>query len=159
MAPSSSKQVILSKSSDWRTWITLVRIRATNNDIWELVNPELETQPARQSKPKEPEIAYLEQPTGMRAQLALEAFKDENQVYKFKLAAYKREAKALADLSNFILETISAENVVYVEQADPHPWNILRTLKQRLAPTAEAESTRWNKLISSYARVRCPIRM
>lgn len=94
----------------------------------------------------------------MRAQIALEDFKAQNQIYQFKLAAYKRESKALTDISNFILETVSAANVVYLQQGDPHPWNILRTLKQRLAPSAEAKSTFWNKFFSIYAWARRSIR-
>lgn len=129
MAPRN--QVVLSKSADWSRWIWRVKIKATNTGIWELVDPDLEVMPVRKAKPQPPERVNLEQADTVRTELA----KANYQVYKLELAEFKKEEKALTDLFNFIRQTISPANVIHIQRIDPHPWNVLRTLKQRLAPS------------------------
>ncbi|MCJ1271800.1 hypothetical protein MMC22_011705 [Lobaria immixta] len=51
---SNTKKIILSKSADWDPWISFVRARASNSDIWDLVKPNLDNKPLSLAKPTEP---------------------------------------------------------------------------------------------------------
>jgi hypothetical protein len=38
--PLSTLQIILSRPSDWRPWIQMIRTASKQADIWQFVNPE-----------------------------------------------------------------------------------------------------------------------
>ena len=48
--------------------------------------------------------------------------------------------KHFGDLISFIQETTSAQNITLIQKVDSYPWDLLRVLKNRLAPSNEARS-------------------
>lgn len=137
---SLTKKVILSKPADWEAWISFVRTRATNNRIGDLINPDLTDKPATLQEPAEPEEYNVPDDPNLFNQKAYEAYKAGKDIYKTRLARFEREEKAFWDLISFIQETIAAHNVTLIQKEESHPWNILRALKQRLAPSDEARN-------------------
>ncbi|SLM40368.1 hypothetical protein LPUS_11143 [Lasallia pustulata] len=69
----------------------------------------------------------------------MEIYNLDKEVYKIDLADFERQAKALSDLTTFLQDTISAHNITYLKNVEPHPWDILRALKKRLAPSDTAQ--------------------
>ncbi|MCJ1466216.1 hypothetical protein MMC07_004835 [Pseudocyphellaria aurata] len=57
------------------------------------------------------------------------------------LAKYEKQKKAFGDIITFIQDTIAAHNVTFIQKDEAHPRNLVRALKQRLAPSDEARST------------------
>jgi hypothetical protein len=51
---------------------------------------------------------------------AFEYYKVEFLVYKNNLSAYEKQQRAITDLINFIQETITVENALYIEKVKPH---------------------------------------
>lgn len=136
---STSKKVILSKTADWDPWISFVRNRAKASRIWDLVDPTLTERPQQLELPEEPIYTIPAAGTPLNRD-TLEIYKVQNSLYKMQLAAYERQEKAFGDLTAFIQDTIAANNVIFIQKEDSHPWNILRALKNRLAPSDEARS-------------------
>ena len=53
---SPQKPIKLEKPADWPTWISFVRTRAQIDNIWHLIDPNLEVRPACMTKPPEPSL-------------------------------------------------------------------------------------------------------
>ena len=77
----------------------------------------------------------------------------KTQLYRLKLDEYKVRKAALTELTSNILESLSTEYGVYLEdinQIRGHPWKILTALKQRIAPSDAAQirdiETKYEKL-------------
>ena len=135
----TTKKVILAKSADWDAWLSFVRTWAVNTQIWDLVSPDLEERPVSVEQPIEPEFTVPDDDAQFD-KVKYEAYKARKDVYKTKLARYERQEKAFGDLITFIQETIAAHNDIFIQKKEPHPWNILQALKQRLAPSDEARN-------------------
>ncbi|SLM38807.1 Ribonuclease H-like domain [Lasallia pustulata] len=69
----------------------------------------------------------------------MEIYNLDKEVYKIDLADFERQAKALSDLTTFLQDIISAHNITYLKNVEPHPWDILQALKKRLAPSDTAQ--------------------
>ena len=69
---------------------------------------------------------------------AYEVYKAQTHIYKIQLAKYEKQQKVFADLITFIQDTITVQNATYIQKEEPHPWNQLRALKTRLAPSYSA---------------------
>ena len=129
-------KIVLKKPADWETWLSFVRIRAQINEIWDRINPELAVRPACLTKPaNEPtfilprdEIADFDLP-------AYRLFKASYRSYKHDLRKYEKQQQAFLDIINFVQETIAFRHAELLVGEESHPWNILRALKKRLAPS------------------------
>lgn len=60
--------------------------------------------------------------------------------YKLALAEYQQQEKAFGDLIIFIQETLAAHNVVFIQKAESHLWNIFWALKNQLTPSNMVKS-------------------
>ena len=114
-----------------------MRARATTTQIWDLINPNLAERPLSLKQPVEPEFEMPDDDAQFDI-TKYEAYKARKDIYKTKLAKFERQQKAFGDLITFIQDTIAAHNVTFIQKEEPHPWNLLRALKQRLAPSDEA---------------------
>ncbi|MCJ1463077.1 hypothetical protein MMC07_001682 [Pseudocyphellaria aurata] len=52
-----------------------------------------------------------------------------------KSSGFEQQTKAFGDITAYIQETVAANNTSSIRSEDPHPWNYLRALKGRLAPS------------------------
>ena len=126
------KKIVLAKAVDWDPWLSFVRKRAKASCIWDYVDPDLSDKPVEPQYPTKPVLNRLE--GGGIDPTALEAYKIELVEHKAELAEYERKEKAFGDLIAFIQDTIAAYNVIFIQNED-HPWDILRALKNCLAPS------------------------
>lgn len=103
------------------------------------VNPDLTEKPLSLKKPTEPQFKVLDD-DNIFDKVGYEAYRAIRKVYKVKLAENDHQKKAFGDLISFIQDTITAHNITYIQKEDPHPWNMLGTIKRRLAPNDDARS-------------------
>lgn len=82
---------------------------------------------------------------------ASENYKINSLIFRNKLVAYENQQQGIIHLITFIQETITAQNAIYIQYVEPHPWDQLRALQARLAPTDTARlmdiEARYEKLI------------
>lgn len=136
---STSKKIILAKPSDWDSWLSFVKARATGTRVWNLIDPELTVRPVSLLEPIAP--FYIIPVNDADFNIATyNTYKARKDLYKTDLALFERETKALSDIISFIQDTITASNVAFIQLEEAHPWNYLRALKARLAPTDDARS-------------------
>ena len=132
----------LRKPEDWDTWISFVRMRATNLDIWALINPELPTKPVALDIPIKPNF----DPGAFSAdsdRVEHHFYEAHQHLYKSALAKYNEQSDAFASIIVFIRETITAQNAVLIQHVESHPYDYLKALRERLAPTDKARSLRF----------------
>lgn len=65
-------------------------------------------------------------------------FKALMSTYKILLSRFKEQQKELKDTVAFIYDTLSAENLFYIQRTSADPYDILVKLKERFAPTTQA---------------------
>ena len=139
MASSSQKEIFLSKPEDWDTWIAFVRIKASNADIWNLINPDLPFQPPALTEPVEP--VY-----NLGATFDQEKYDDymaRKKIYKSHRIKYDKQKKTFDAIISFIFESVSAQNAVLIQRVESaHPYEILRTFKNGIAPTDKSRELR-----------------
>lgn len=133
---SSSTPVILTKSADWDLWISFVKTRSIK--IWPNINPDLAEKPASLPEPIAP--LFLIPDNGVIDPNALALHKAKSSNYKTLLAAYEKQQRVFDEIIQFIQSTISTTNAIHIERVEPHPYNILKALKQKLAPSDQARS-------------------
>ena len=133
------RKIVLAKSADWDTWISFVKTRASNSGIWELINPDKSILPPHLIEPVEPEFEPPTDPAQLN-QLAYDLYRQQIQVYEFKLEKYEMQQRAFVELISFIQETLTIQNFIYIQQTESHFWHQLRALQARLALTNNAQS-------------------
>lgn len=136
---STPRKVTLQKSSDWDLWISMVKIRAHSHNIWSLIDPSLPAKPECLQNPIEPIIPIVTNDADTNA-AAFSLYKLQLSTYKISLSNFEKQCRAFADINAFITETITLNNAVYIQRTEPHPYNILVALKQKLAPSDQARS-------------------
>ena len=145
----SQKKIVLNKPEDWDTWISFLKMKATNLNIWGLIDPQLPVKPEALAKPIEP-IFDPGASTASFNKDGYEFYKAQHHLYRPQLARYKKQKEAFVSIISFIQETITAHNVVFIQHVEGHPYDILKALKERLAPTDKARTlqlrVRYDKL-------------
>ena len=141
MASATQRTIRLSKREDWEAWLSIIKHKATAMEVWGLVDPDILEKPENKIRPTRPDIATVRRLTdATQRQIAMENLKLDEKSYRLDLQEYERERKHLTDLTETIMNTLDADNTVYVRQTESHPWNLLRSLRQRLAPSSNARS-------------------
>ena len=135
----SNNKIILAKPQDWDNWLFFVRTRATMMNIWHLVNPAIAIRPTYLLPPTRPPLPQRD-PDGTIPAPAQQTYKMDSSTYKMDCVDFDRQQKAFSDLIAFIQETIASENITHIAQVESHPWDILRALSQRLAPSDEGRA-------------------
>lgn len=133
----SKRELKLSQSKDWDAWLSVVRAKATGYKIWDLVDPSKSTKPKGKEEPTKPDLDAMEG----------DNFTEKHARYKMHLTDYKRELQeqkeqeeAMAKIISFIYDTTSVTNLTYIQKVEIHPWDVLRALQARLAPSDSARS-------------------
>lgn len=113
--------------------------QATSLLVWDLINPSKDEKPLHRIEPTKPEPAVF--PAGASAEDKSEAkedYKEAKKDYKEDYSRWKHEVESFAKIIEYIYDTVSASNVIFIQDVEVHPWDILRALKARLAPTDSA---------------------
>ena len=107
-----AKQIRMEKPADWSVWLSFVRIR------------------------EEPELGEATDAAAIT--VAYQIYKGQMILYRSKLAKYNKQHDAFNTLILHIQSTISAAAAIFLEAEYAHPYNLLRALKLRLAPSNQA---------------------
>ncbi len=134
VTPTIVRKIVLIKSTDWDVWISFVRSRTENSEIWELVNSNLETKSIDLQRSINSSFNVSTRASEIDKD-AYDLYKIQSHVYKTSLVEYEREKKVLSKLNSFIRKSLAIQNAMYIQKIDSHLWNVLRALKQRLAFT------------------------
>lgn len=142
----SKRELKLATAKDWDAWIAIVRRKATGYQIWDLINPSEETRPDSLQEPTEPELGIPDDPDEEIDSKILTRYKLKKEIYKSRLIKWEKQHESMTKLVDFIYDTISVANRVYIQKTEVHPWNILRALKQKLAPSDSARELELERL-------------
>ncbi|PYH40033.1 uncharacterized protein BP01DRAFT_268809, partial [Aspergillus saccharolyticus JOP 1030-1] len=149
----SDRILQLNQSCDWILWINQIRLFAINKGIWELVNPELPTEPAYPIRPSAISVKQIKSSANSIIDLNESdrlLYQEAKQDYHQNLKEFNETASGLASLSLLINSTLSKQNQHAILNLEK-PYQILRALRNRLAPTNQS---RKRDLINRYHRLR-----
>ena len=147
----SKRELKLGSSKDWDAWIAVIRGKATGYQVWDLIDPSKPTKPESLPAPIKPTYnipANENDPIDPNVE-AICRLKDLR--YKAEEKAYCKQQDSFAKLNDFIYDTITVNNTIYIQKTEPHPYYILRQLKQKLAPSDSARSL---ELERQYEKLR-----
>ena len=65
---------------------------------------------------------------------------------------YEKQHKTFNEILKNILNKIDIKNSKYINSEESHPWNILRTLKQKLVPNSEASKKNVERIYHSLTK-------
>ncbi|KAL8717048.1 MAG: hypothetical protein Q9225_005675 [Loekoesia sp. 1 TL-2023] len=136
----SIRELKLASSKDWDAWITIVKGKAIAYRIWDLIDPSKVEKPTPLEKPEEPELDIPDNEEEEEYTKLLVRYKLQMAKYKSQRSKWKEQHESFTKLIDFIYDTITVANIVYIQKIEVHPWNILRALKQKLAPPDSAYS-------------------
>lgn len=152
--------VILDTTADWDEWVSLMEGFAQARQIRHLVDLTQTEQPPHLTRPMAPILALTsiapfstgtntpastestiqdELTQALNAQLVMNAEQRENynllyQDYECRLSSFNDECKAVQELTDFILFSVTRQNLIGIELIGT-PWVILQSLKRRVAPS------------------------
>ena len=108
--PPTRTTVILDKPSDWDEWIFILEQKAKAANIWQLINPDLDAEPAQPEEPIEPRPEDVREGVLSIAGLTAadrDVYKLLFASYKSQVAKYEKQRLALQDIQNHILSTVA----------------------------------------------------
>ncbi|KAF7718329.1 Uncharacterized protein PECH_001079 [Penicillium ucsense] len=122
----------LQSSDDWRRWLSHIKSTARSSGIWEYCDPTTERPdlPCLE-EPKEPTIRSVKSLAESLADLDLSDFTSLHSLaakYKAELATYREKRRALDDLSNTIMKSISSEYRPLLQDVQDQPYEQLKIL-------------------------------
>lgn len=132
--------LILESPRDWQVWYEAIRRRAVANEIFQYINPDQAEKPIPPTVPIEPNHTTIDPDS--------ESYDDltnaEKEKYKFLIGKYRTALdrhnilrKRFIDIENVIQDTIAVGLRPHIRGKD-HPYDVLKALKKRLAPTDRA---------------------
>lgn len=133
-------RVILDESESWDSWLSTIKASVFDEDIWNLINPEIRYKPETSARPAEPPRPEPHHATGLINVEEAEQYRILSIFRQQDMRKFKDEIKELRAVNSLISETISARVANLIAYADPDPWSRLVALKQRLEPTNKARS-------------------
>lgn len=151
-----TRKIVFSKSIDWDIWFLFIRIKIINEEIWELVNSKISIKSVNQTLLNSSIfIVSIDSNEIESNKVAFEIYKMQSQMYKIQMKLFNRQQRAFVELINFIHDTISIQNAIYIQKKNSHLWNLLKTLKTRLTSTNIVQimkiETRYHRLCKRSA--------
>lgn len=134
-AAGKAKPIRLQKPADWPIWLSFVKRHVQQNNVWELVNPDIESKPGVSIELVEPEF----DDSGNFSIEQYAKYEARKKLYKDKMKPFLKREKAFKTLVTYIQATISVEAAVFLSNEDAHLWNLLHTLKLHYSPTDSAK--------------------
>lgn len=135
---SKAYRIILDKPENWHTWLSSIKSGINNEEIWDLVNPDLVVKPKTLSSPRQLTRPGFAQDGTINAG-ELEHYKALKIFFEEDMARFKEQNKALRAINILIFETTSAARMNDVAYSDSDPWSKLVALKQRLRPDNKSQ--------------------
>jgi len=138
----TTKSVTLDSPTNWKPWYYVTKSVATDGeiDVWQYVNPDLDIELAYPTEPEEPtpaSINALKQTIQALDPTELNLYRMLTTTYNTRLRLYEQKMKEIRNVRKHIRGTISERNITIIENLDT-PYQMLKALKKRLAPTDQA---------------------
>ncbi|EFR02242.1 hypothetical protein MGYG_05245 [Nannizzia gypsea CBS 118893] len=123
------KTYILRSERDWDLWYAYMYGFARSRRIWDLVNPEIEGEPAFLTKPPRPTRPPPDADVILKEEYMMDLAEREVAMYKFD-----REQQALSEFRDRLV--FSVQHYIMNRLArEEHCHVIFKALKERLCPT------------------------
>lgn len=130
--PDLSCPVTLNDSSNWKFWLSIIRSIAQRFKVWDLCDPESDTEPALPKEPIEPSSEDLKRDHPTDWYLIWEIMNSE---YESKLSEYKMKLQGRMVVANVIRQSIHEKYQVFMDEETP--WGLLRNLRQWISPDCD----------------------
>jgi hypothetical protein len=135
----TTKSVTLDSTTNWKPWYYVTKSVATDGevDVWQYVNPDFAVEQAQPTKPQEPTPASINESKQTVQALdptELNLYRKLTTTYNTYLRMYEQKMKEIRNVPKHIRGTISEKNITIIESLDT-PYQMLKALKKRLAPT------------------------
>jgi hypothetical protein len=145
--------IILESPKDWDEWFEVVRNSAQARRILHLIDPELAVQPAQPVRPNEPQYIDVNSTFDLDNQTYANLTDSQKDHYKVLMSEYRirsdqfeKKQRALIEIVELIQNTTARNLRPYIRGLDT-PYDILKALKKRLAPT---DRVRRLELVKEY---------
>jgi hypothetical protein len=125
----TSSRVTLKDTSNWELWLSMIKTIAEQFEVWDLCDPESDTEPALPKEPIEPSWEDLKRDHPIDW---FHLYGVMNTQYERKLSAYKKKLQSRKLVANAIRQSIHEKYQVFIDQETP--WGLLRNLRQRVSP-------------------------
>ena len=117
-ATAGLKPLRLQKPADWPVWLSVIRMIAQGDRIWELVNPDVEEKPLGIEEPIAPTFVDSDSIDFN----AYAIYKARKELYKERLEPYLKQEEALKLFVRYIQSSIFSEAAVFIsEETVAHP--------------------------------------
>jgi hypothetical protein len=143
--PSSKVTVTLGGPKDWELWYELIKTTAIKLRVWKHVNPDVDE--TERTKPVMPELTLQsttttpdstqESSTLREATIAPngEGFRTALEEFKYERKRYDDEVDGINEMAVQIQSSIEKDFIEYTMYCDSDPYQMLKKLKSRFAPT------------------------
>lgn len=144
MAPSNTEStkaaIILDKPSDWHTWLTTIRMKSKEENLWKYANPDtpIEELP-RVIEPHKPTIHDVKPDAAAYSDLTADQkfdYKWLYDTYTSELETYRRINNGLARMESLIISTIATRHIYLIDNCQS-PYECLKALQRMLAPSED----------------------
>ncbi|KAJ5282966.1 hypothetical protein N7497_001870 [Penicillium chrysogenum] len=132
LSANSFCHVTLKDPSNWELWLLIIKTIAEQFEVWDLCDPELDTEPALPKEPIEPSWEDLKRDHPMDWYHIWRVIYTQ---YKRKLSAYKKKRQGRSVVANAIRQSVHEEHQVFLVQETP--WGLLRYLRQWFSPDCD----------------------
>ncbi|KAG7007910.1 hypothetical protein G7Y79_00008g025480 [Physcia stellaris] len=133
----TKRKLKLSFFKNWDAWLSVVRAKVIEYSIWNLIDSFKDTRPTGKFEPVE---SNLDEQQGADFNEKHARYKIASSRYKTELQDWKEQKQSMAKIIDHIYDTTTITNLSFIQFVEIHPWNVLRALKARLAPTDSARS-------------------
>lgn len=139
----------LISSKDWDLWFSVVKSKAVAYHIWDLIDPSKNEKPKNLEEPEAPtEPSLITAPLSSSEEIAkaIELYGEATEDYTISYEEYDHQQQYLVKIIDFIYDTVSTSNFAFLQGIEAHPWDLLRALQAKLAPSDQARSLELQRL-------------
>jgi hypothetical protein len=132
LSANSFCHVTLKDPSNWELWLLIIKTIAEQFEVWDLCDPELDTEPALPEEPIAPSWKDLKRDHPMDWYHIWRVIYTQ---YKRKLSAYEKKLQGRWVVANAIRQSVHEKYQVFLDQETP--WGLLRYLRQWFSPDCD----------------------
>jgi len=137
----SKVNLILNQPSDWTQWFFIIKDTAITNEVWQYIDPSTKDERPKLAQPSRPILRDILPTATSIAKLDPSQLTAYNQLYaKYKddLHTYKKQKRAINNISNYIVRTTSVAYLPLIDDLNT-VHKRLQALKTALAPTTSGQ--------------------
>ena len=143
----SKRKLKLNQLKDWDIWLSIIRVKIIDYQIWNLINSSTEEKSEKKSEFIKSNLNIMSDDIFTEQHVR---FKIAQSDYKRKLQEQKKQKKTMKKIISFIYDIINVFNLIYIQKMKIHSWNVLRALQARFTSSNAARNL---KLIQQYFRL------